>query len=155
MVYVTARTLYSFIGLPITTIVSFVVGLAFALLVPACGYFGAKNRSKGLLGCFTCCSCLNMFKNVLYIVGFGLIFSLLHVTLPCHNDDPQDTAGCHDLIWYGENALEESQACCKTFADCKFDAESCTSCALPLVNITMYVEGDAHCPKVSATTCAR
>ena len=30
-------------------------GLAFALLVPACGYFGAKNRSKGLLGCFTCC----------------------------------------------------------------------------------------------------
>ena len=43
-------------------------GLAFGGCVPACGYFGAKQRSKPLVGLFTCCNCCAMLSLGSYIV---------------------------------------------------------------------------------------
>ena len=50
-----------------------VFGLAIALSVPACGYYGAKQRSKSLLGCFACCNCciaLGFFVCMCLAIGF-------------------------------------------------------------------------------------
>ena len=36
------------------------INLMLALLIPACGYFGAKNRDARLLFWFSCCNCLSV-----------------------------------------------------------------------------------------------
>ena len=41
--------------------------------MPACGYYGAKQRSKSLLGCFACCNCciaLGFFVCMCLAIGF-------------------------------------------------------------------------------------
>ena len=37
---------------------SVAINLVLALLIPACGYFGARDRDARLLFWFTCCNCL-------------------------------------------------------------------------------------------------
>jgi len=55
---------------------SIVLGLALALLVPACGYFGAKREDSNLVGCFSCCNCLSCCCAITGLVGvfMGIAF---------------------------------------------------------------------------------
>ena len=45
--------------------------IALGLLMPACGYFGAKNRNKNLLGWFWGCNCCAATINVINVIILG------------------------------------------------------------------------------------
>lgn len=80
------------------------------LCCPACGYFGAKNRSKPLLSCFACCN------------GTWAVLSLLAVAaslfLSLHS---------HSFL-AGEDYIHGMASCCKgKLSDCDFAmTDSCT-----------------------------
>lgn len=48
-------------------------GIFAVSLVPACGYYGAKGKNRGLLGCFWCCNGCTFFFGIV-MVGFGVWF---------------------------------------------------------------------------------
>mmetsp|Transcript_74165 Transcript_74165/g.197771 ORF Transcript_74165/g.197771 Transcript_74165/m.197771 type:complete len:324 (-) Transcript_74165:49-1020(-) len=56
---------------------SYVVGALIGLVVPACGYFAAKNRNSGLSLVFSCFSCLQGCCNCLSMLGLVFLFVLV------------------------------------------------------------------------------
>lgn len=47
------------------------VSIALGLLIPACGYFGAKNRNKNLLGWFWGCNCCTAVVSFIQVIILG------------------------------------------------------------------------------------
>jgi len=84
---------------------SVVVGVGLALLVPACGYFGAKNEDSNLACCFCGLNCFGSFCNgcniVLAVVGYMGVKTLLD------NCDYSDPTGSCPATW------DWSTACAK------------------------------------------
>jgi len=72
-----------------------VVGVDLALLVPACGYFGAKNEDSNLACCFCGSNCFGSFCNgcniVLAVVGYMVVKMVLD---NCDYPDPDPTGSC-------------------------------------------------------------
>ncbi len=113
------------------TPMTMVMLLGFGFGIPACGYFGAKNRSKSLLGCFWCCNGCNLVILIalLIVASIGLaIFAVFLEFLPNYGD------------------------CCEQFRACGWDATNttgaagCDTCAqnrtdMPIV----YMEGSDMC----------
>mmetsp|Transcript_65968 Transcript_65968/g.106400 ORF Transcript_65968/g.106400 Transcript_65968/m.106400 type:complete len:232 (+) Transcript_65968:96-791(+) len=71
-----------------------VLGMALALLVPICGYLGAKKSDQVLTCCFCCCnllgSCLTIFS---FVTAFAASGALSYIVQSC---DPSndDGTGC-------------------------------------------------------------
>jgi hypothetical protein len=97
-------------------------GLAFGGCVPACGYFGAKQRSKPLVGLFTCCNCCAMLSLGSYIV-------LTVIALAVFNADVNINGEHQSLKHLINTALPEMQACCKQLDACDFEAAGCGAAA--------------------------
>lgn len=76
-------------------LVSAVIGIGIGLLVPACGYFGAKQQNKDLTCCFCGCNflgaCCAVFSVVSVFVGLTALKALLN---KC---DSQDLKECDFL----------------------------------------------------------
>ncbi|CAJ1402278.1 unnamed protein product [Effrenium voratum] len=52
------------------------------LLVPLCGYLGAKQNSQGLMGCFCGCNFLNCCCGMCSLVGTIIVLGLISATTP-------------------------------------------------------------------------
>lgn len=116
---------------------SFLFGLGFAGCVPACGYFGAKQRSKPLVGLFTCCNCCGMIGMGFYIVLAIIALSIFNTSF--------DIAGEHQTLKHLINtALPEMQVCCKQLQACDF-ALSCEGCHIAAFDGEMLPLGSAGC----------
>merc|ERR1719240_129581 len=81
-----------------------VSGLCFAGCVPACGYFGAKQRSRPLLGLFTCCNGCAMCIFGTFIVTLFVVMGVLNTKLNLGSE----RESMMDAI---NNALPEMKAC--------------------------------------------
>lgn len=51
--------------------------VALGLLIPACGYFGAKNRNKNLLGWFWGCNCCAAVFSLLNVILLGTLINFV------------------------------------------------------------------------------
>jgi len=80
-------------------IASALVVLALALLVPCCGYCGAKNNSKPLICCFSCCNCVGGCLNLLAVVGLAAAMigfgTMKSVCSPSSEDGKE---ACKDIL---------------------------------------------------------
>ncbi|CAE8597993.1 unnamed protein product [Polarella glacialis] len=67
-----------------------VLGMALALLVPICGYLGAKKSDQVLTCCFCCCnllgSCLTIFVFVTAFAASGVLSYIVQNCDPRNND---------------------------------------------------------------------
>ena len=70
----------SFLSKPSGKIMCGVLGLVLALIVPCCGFFGAKTNNRPCLCCFSCCNCcggclhiLQAILIILLMVGLGSV----------------------------------------------------------------------------------
>ena len=118
-----------------------VVGLCFAGCEPACGYFGAKQRSKSLVGLFTCC---NGFAMCCFATSIVLVFILVGVL------NAQFTIGTEheSLMDVINHALPEMKACCKEMVAADFDVEF-QGCRVAALDAEAYPVGSAFCPTPS------
>ncbi len=112
------------------TPMSMVMLLGFGFGIPACGYLGAKNRSKSLLGCFWCCNACNLAILIALLIASSILLAIFAVFL---------------------EFLPDFSDCCDQFRSCGWDASSnstraCETCArnqtgMPIV----YMEGSDMC----------
>lgn len=116
-----------------------VSGMATALLVPACGYFGAKQRSKPLLGAFWCCNGCNACVMTTYIICVWIVMKAVHAKLPVGGEEET----IQQLI---NNALPDMQTCCKELTTCDFSPTDCTGCNVKSLDTIMYPIGAPLCP---------
>lgn len=85
-----------------SSIPSLVVYLAIALLVPACGYFGAKNSNENLLGAFSCCNfcsgCLSCCTIIAICSLMSFFMGLNSAMQACNPRDSiqMNSPQCHD-----------------------------------------------------------
>jgi len=107
-------------------VVSGVGTILCAFCVPACGYFGAKNKNKELLCAFWSCNALSVCCGTTLIIVLLLVGTLFG-----------------SIIKLG---FADSEACCKQLQACNF-ADSCV-CTLP-GDITMYPSTYSGCPGIS------
>lgn len=110
-----------------------------ALCVPGCGYFGAKQRNKSLVGCFCCCNGCCMFLMTLQAAGLiGIVYLL--------NSTPGNLT--HSFEWYINNGFADARVCCGQFDTCGWDAPPatpCNTCLMPTVDITAYSINAEQC----------
>ena len=88
------------------TVGTIVLAAIFALAVPACGYFGAKQRSKPLVACFWCC-------NVCNLLGLLAVAALLSLLL----------ANANNLIF---EFIDPINDCCSQFEGCDWEYQNAT-----------------------------
>lgn len=71
------------------------LGLVFALLVPCCGYWGAKNSSRELTCCFCGCNCV---LSVLTVINVLLVYigymTFKYLVDNCEPDAPDPQSMC-------------------------------------------------------------
>jgi len=114
------------------------VGLCFAGCVPACGYFGAKERSKPLLGLFTCCNGCAMCM-------FPILIAVMFVAVSVLNAKFTIGTERESLMEAINNALPEMKTCCKEMADADF-AVDFHGCHVAALDADVYPVGSAFCP---------
>lgn len=56
-------------------LVNFLAGCAFGAVVPACGYFGAKNGNRNLLWLFCACNLLSSINAVIVVWAFTMVLT--------------------------------------------------------------------------------
>lgn len=103
--------------------------LGFGFGIPACGYFGARNRSKALVGCFWCCNGCNLAILIALLIISSIFLALFAFILQF-------------LPGYGD--------CCNQFSACDWNATStaagCQSCAINQTDApVVYMEGSDMC----------
>ena len=117
-----------------------VVSIGFGLCVPSCGYIGARNRSKPLICCFSCCNGCNACTLTFTVVAILGVVSILH--------SPYRESCTHSTKWYVNTGWSDFRECCSQFSDCNWDPDQCSvgGCPMPSVNLTAYVFGShEHC----------
>lgn len=73
--------------------------LALALLVPCCGYCGAKNNSKPLVCCFSCCNCIGACTNLFAVIGIAAaIFAFGSMKTVCSPASAEGKELCKDIM---------------------------------------------------------
>eukprot|EP01044_Picomonas_judraskeda_P002304 COSAG03_NODE_160_length_11366_cov_10.057518_13_plen_245_part_00 len=119
---------FAFTRTPITIIML----LGFGFGIPACGYFGAKERSKTLIGAFWCCNGCNLALLILLLIATSILLAIFAVALqflPAYAD------------------------CCDQFRACDWNAtatgtgaDGCTSCAVNATDAPIvYMVGSDMC----------
>ena len=98
------------------------ISLLLALLVPACGYFGAKNKNKGLVCAFWGC-------NLLSCIGFACMGILLVFVLAIFSQ------------WI--KILQPFSKCCTEVEACGF-GDGCT-CTYQYAGATLYFGAGDEC----------
>lgn len=78
-------------GLGNSYLISSLLGVAIALLVPCCGYFGAKNNNRSQMCCFCCCNFLCGCCHIAGVVFFVGMEALVRQWL--NNCDPNVPEG--------------------------------------------------------------
>ena len=102
----------------------------FGFGIPACGYFGARNRSKPLVGCFWCCNICNLAILIVLLVLCSLLLGVFGLLL---------------------DNLPDYARCCAQFRACDWDvnATAALGCHECLVNQTdapvVYMAGTEMC----------
>ena len=73
MFFVVGISCYFTVGNPMVSGFSstFFVNIGFGLLIPLCGYFGARDKNKTLLTCFWCC-------NLCTLIGLGSALGFIY-----------------------------------------------------------------------------
>lgn len=111
--------------------------LGFGLGVPACGYFGARNRSKPLLGCFWCMNCCNLVTLIILLCISGVFLAMFRPLL-------------EELPAYAD--------CCDQFRNCDWNASAvgCSSCIVnnadaPVTYMQERCDADGIEPAASST----
>lgn len=67
-------------------------GCALALIIPCCGYWGAKNSNKGLTCCFCGCNCLGSTLSILGCITIFLGYRFTeNIVNHCHPGAPQSS----------------------------------------------------------------
>lgn len=75
--------------------------MGIALLVPACGFFGAKNKDPNLAGCFAGCSCLNCCCGACGLVMLMIEMATLSTVLD-ECEPGSATSKCPDVDWFNK-----------------------------------------------------
>jgi hypothetical protein len=114
------------------------VGLCFAGCIPACGYFGAKERSKPLLSLFTCCNGCAMCMFATSIVMIVVVMSVLNAKFSLGTEH-------ESLMEVINNALPEMKMCCKELVDADF-AATFQGCHVAALDADVYPVGAPLCP---------
>eukprot|EP01052_Picozoa_sp_SAG31_P051231 SAG31_NODE_12070_length_971_cov_1.120413_1_plen_198_part_10 len=118
------------------------VGVAYllcALCVPACGFFGAKQKNRELLCAFWGCNCVTMLCNICTIVMLMLGAGVLH-----------------QVNQYG--GFDSMKVCCKTLEACNFATTDCQCDVAPgtgfcqgdCPGLTYFSKGNSLCPEPGA-----
>ena len=120
---------FAFTRTPMTIILL----LGFGFGIPGCGYFGAKERSKTLIGAFWCCNSCNLAILIVLLIFTSMILAYLAVIL---------------------QFLPALSNCCDQFRACDWNATAtngtgaggCTSCAVNATNVpSAYMVGSDMC----------
>lgn len=81
------------------TIAASLLAMGCGLLIPCCGYFGAKNSSRELTCCFCGCNCLLSILNIVSLVIAGLSYVGFKFLMDnCEPDNVQSTCK-QNLDW--------------------------------------------------------
>lgn len=70
------------------TIVFEILSLLCVSVVPCCGYFGAKQRDRGLLTMFWVCNCLSVVCFLYTVISVSIVASFLSDSYDCICKDP-------------------------------------------------------------------
>ena len=123
------------------------MGLLLGLLVPACGYAGAKRGERNLLGCFWGC---NAFSAVCNIMAVGMWILIITVYA-------EDVKSAHNTCYgdYCEIGIGNTNACLmhESCRDLEGIVANETVCVYhePTSQVRAYIQQDA--PLVGGRTC--
>ena len=90
MFFVVGISCYFTVGNPMVSGFSstFFVNIGFGLLIPLCGYFGARDKNKTLLTCFWCC-------NLCTLIGLGSALGFIYSIIIPVLSQAQDYCSSH------------------------------------------------------------
>jgi len=77
-------------------IIAALVSAGLSLLVPACGYFGAKNSDRNLACCFCGCNLLGSACNIFSIIFLAIAQNLLKLWVDQCNPSEENRVECPD-----------------------------------------------------------
>ena len=100
---------------------------AIGLLIPACGYFGAKSKNQGLLCCFSSCNMCTVLMSLIFVLA---TLAAQEFTLKI-------------------SGLEK---CCVPLENCSWAPENCicTNQTVPEINdLIVYPRNNSACPRVT------
>jgi len=120
------------------------VGLGFAGCIPACGYLGAKQRSKPLLGLFTCCNGCAMasFATMIVTLYLAMVFFNTKLDIGTGSSSAREHESLMEAI---NNAKPELKTCCKDLENSHF-AVQFQGCPVAALDIDVYPVGSPLCP---------
>eukprot|EP00930_Biecheleria_cincta_P020780 TRINITY_DN15556_c0_g1_i1.p1 TRINITY_DN15556_c0_g1~~TRINITY_DN15556_c0_g1_i1.p1 ORF type:complete len:251 (+),score=42.50 TRINITY_DN15556_c0_g1_i1:55-753(+) len=105
--------------------------LVLALIVPCCGYCGAKHNNKSLVCCFSCCNCmggcLNLLTSILIVLSMLAIGGIESVCIP---SNPEGKERCKSIL----------DACSK-FTSSEFVLDTYEGCYDFMMSKTPFIQG--------------